>query len=394
MPIAPEKELLDLLRNQTISALTIDTNIFDEKGLQLSAAPLATVAILNNRPFDFLLSGTVANEIVGHLEKRAEDALRTVRKAIGEALYAFETVQPTRDQLLDQITGAQTARGAAQARFSQYVQNTGCEILPDEDLVTTKALFDGYFRGQAPFGTGKKKDEFPDALALHALEATASMRQKYFLVVSKDGDWRKFCAQSQRLYFLSELETALALLNDPPLVVRQSVLGWLAADSDGRAEIRNELEGMITNLDVDVNGYPTSGEMEAIPYGAELRNVEWADDADVDIIETSDPDEQGIVTAVLSMPLQIDLRVHVELTFSVWDSVDRESVSMGGRTVEVDETYDTRATVTVRMHDLGTENQEIEFASCEIDLNDIHLELGDVDVFEPEDYYDDTDEKR
>lgn len=394
MPIAPENELLDLLRNQTISALTIDTNIFDEKGLQLSAAPLATVAILNNRSFDFLLSGTVAKEILGHLEKRAEDALRTARKAIGEALYAFETVQPTRDQLLDQITGAQTASGAAQARFAQYAQNTGCEILPDEDLVTAKELFDGYFGGQAPFGTGKKKDEFPDALALHALESTASVREKSFLVVSKDSDWRKFCEQSQRLYFISELETALALLNDPPLVVRQSVLGWLAADSDGRAEIRNELEVVITNLDVDVNGYATSGEMEAIPYGTELRNVEWADDADVDIIETSDPDEHGIVTAVLSMPLQIDLRVHVELNFSVWDSVDREAVSMGGRTVEVDEMHDVRATVTVRMHDLGSEDQEIEFASCEIDLNNIDLELGDVDVFEPEDYYDDSDEQR
>lgn len=391
MPIPPENELLDLLRNQTISALTIDTNIFDEKGLQLSAAPLATVAILNSRPFDFLLSGTVAKEILGHLEKRAEDALRTARKAIGEALFAFETAQPTRDQLLDQITGTQTANAAAQARLAQYVQDTGCEILSDEDLVTTKEIFDGYFSGQAPFGTGKKKDEFPDALALHALEATASVRETSFLVVSKDGDWRKFCEQSQRLYLVPEIETALALLNDPPLVVRQSILGWLAADGDGRAEIRNELEGVVTNLDVDVNGYATSGEMEAIPYGPELRNVEWADNADVDIIETSEPDGQGVVTAVLSLPLQIDLRIHVDLNFSVWDSIDRESISMGGRTVEVDETHDIRATVTVRLHDLGGEDQEIEFESCEIDLNNIDLELGDVEVFEPEDYYDDHD---
>lgn len=381
--------MLDLLRNQTISALTIDTNIFDEKGLQLSAAPLATVAILNNRPFEFLLSGTVAKEILGHLEKTAEDAFRTARKAIGEALYAFETLQPTRDQLLDQIAGGQTATGAAQARFARYVQNTGCEILLDEDLVTTKKLFDGYFGGEAPFGTGKKKDEFPDALALHALESVASVREKSFLVVSKDGDWRRFCEQSQRLFFVDELETALALLNDPPLVVRQSVLVWLAADTDGRTEIRNEVERVITNLDVDVSGYATSGEMEAMPYGTELRNLEWADDADVDIIETSDPDEQGVVTTVLSMPLQIDLRVHVELNFSVWDSVDRESVSMGGRTIDVDETHVVRATVTVRMHDLGGENQEIEFDSCEIDINSIDLDIGEVDVFDTEDYYDD-----
>ena len=96
MPVIPEHDLLDLLRHGAISALTIDANIFDEKGLQLRATPLASVAILKNRAFTFLLSGTVANEVRGHIEKRADEALRAARKAIGEALYAFETHQPTR----------------------------------------------------------------------------------------------------------------------------------------------------------------------------------------------------------------------------------------------------------------------------------------------------------
>lgn len=393
MPIVTEDELSNLLRAQKISGLTLDTNIFDEKGLQLTAAPLATVAMLNNRPFDFLLSGTVAKEIVAHLEKSTEDAFRAVRKAIGEALYAFETVHPTRDEILDQITAARTAAAASRARFVQYVRDTSCEILKDEDLVTTRELFAAYFGGQAPFGTGKKKDEFPDALALHALEAAVRERKTSLLVVSKDGDWRKFCEQSQHLYLVSELETALALLNDPPLVVRQSILGWLAPKGDGRTVIENELEGLVTHLYVDVNGYATSGEMEAVPFGTELMNVEWADDADVDIIETSEPDQQGFMTAVVSMPLQINLRIHVELSFSVWDSVDREYISMGGRSVQVGETHDLRAMVTVRMHDLGGQDQEIEYKSCEIDLNHIYVELGDVDVFEPEDSYDEYNEQ-
>lgn len=393
MPVIPENELLDLLRAGAISALTVDTNIFDEKGLQLGAAPLATVAALKKRPFSFLLSGTVAKEILGHIEKKADESLRSARKAIGEALHAFETIKPTRDEILDQITGAQTPAIAAQARFAQYISDTGCEVLNDEDLVTTKELFDGYFGGHPPFGTGKKKDEFPDALALQALEATATARQISILVVSKDGDWRSFCESSQRLYLVTEIETALSLLNDPPLVVRQSILAWLGQEGDGRSEIQHVLEDTIIDLDVDVNGYATSGEMEAIPYGAELCSVDWSDDADVDIIETSDPDEEGAMTAVLSMPLYVDLRIHVELSFSVWDSIDRESIGMGGRSIEHDETREVRATVTVKMHDLGGEDQEIEFLSCEMDLNSLDIDLGEVDVFEPEDYYDERSEQ-
>lgn len=331
MPVIPEHDLLDLLRHGAISALTIDTNIFDEKGLQLRATPLASVAILKNRAFTFLLSGTVANEVRGHIEKRADEALRAARKAIGEALYAFKTHQPTRDHILNHITGGQTPADAAQSRFTQYVNDSGCEILEDEELVTTKELFDGYFEGQPPFGTGKKKDEFPDALALHALEATAAVRETSILVVSKDGDWRSFCEASTRLYLVSEIETALGLLNDPPLVVRQSILAWLAQEGDGRVEVQSALENAIIDLDVDVNGYAISGELEAIPYGTELRNVVWSEDSDIDIIETSDPDSDGVVTAVLSMPLQVDLRVQVELSFSVWDSVP--GVDWTGRTI-------------------------------------------------------------
>ena len=145
MPVIPDNELLDLLRAGAISALTVDTNIFDEKGLQLGAAPLATVATLKNRPFSFLLSGTVAKEILGHIEKKADEALRGARKAIGEALHAFETINPTRDEILDQITGARTPAAAALARYTQYINDSGCEVLNDEDLVTTKELFDGYF---------------------------------------------------------------------------------------------------------------------------------------------------------------------------------------------------------------------------------------------------------
>lgn len=393
MPILPEDELLSLLRDGTISALTIDTNIFDEKGLQLGSAPLVTVAALSNRPFSFLLSGTVAQEVRGHIEKKAEEALRSVRKAIGEALFAFETVQPTRDEILNQITGAQAPAGAAQSRFAEYVDQSGCEILNDEELVTTKDLFEGYFAGHPPFGTGKKKDEFPDALALRALEATATARATAILVVSKDGDWRNFCEVSQRLYLVPELETALSLLNDPPLVVRQAILTWLGPEDDGRAEIQHDLENRITDLDVDISGYATSGEMEAVPHGAELHSLDWPDDAEVDIIETSEPDENGVVSAVLSMPLSVDLRIHVELSFSVWDSIDRESISMGGRSVECDETRDIRATVTVNINDLGGVDQYIEFVSCEIDLKGLDVDLGDVDMFEPEDYYDDRDEQ-
>ncbi len=386
MPIVDEDNLVELIRDETISALTVDTNIFVEKGFRLTSPPLSTVSNLSNGHFSFILSGTIAREVQGHIEKDVDEKLKSARKTIGQALNAFETMHTTREQILNQITGTQTAAAAAKSRFSTYINTSNCEVLNDEELVTTKDLFDSYFGGTAPFGNGKKKSEFPDALALRALEATAITRETKFMVVSKDGDWKKFCEDSQYLYLIEQIESALSLLNDSPLIVRQSLLSWLGPEGEGREALSGELNSKIIDLDVDVNGHSSAGAMEAMPWGAEVRELNWPSNADVDIIETTVSEDGSYTTAVISMPFDAELRINVELGFSIWDSVDRESISMGGRSIELDDTYKIRATVTVKVHELGTEDQDIEIENCEIDISVLEVELGEVDMFEPEDY--------
>ena len=61
---------------------------------------------------------------------------------------------------------------------------------------------------------------------------------------------------------------------------------------------------------------------------------------------------------------------------------------MGGRAVDVEEDVYVRATLTVNVYNFGTEDQEIEFDEGEIEDRFHELELGEVDVFEPEDYWD------
>lgn len=62
--------------------------------------------------------------------------------------------------------------------FQRNQQDTGCEVLYDAMLVSTETIYESYFAGKPPFNTGRKKDEFPDALALHALERTAACHDR------------------------------------------------------------------------------------------------------------------------------------------------------------------------------------------------------------------------
>ena len=118
-----------------ITAVTVDTSIFDQKRLQLNSATMQSFSALKGKPFSFVLSSTVAKEVLSHLEKAANEALTTAKKGIGQALFSFETDAPTRDQLLEQISGGRTAVQASKQRWEKYIDDSGCEVLIDTDLV-------------------------------------------------------------------------------------------------------------------------------------------------------------------------------------------------------------------------------------------------------------------
>jgi hypothetical protein len=157
MPIVDDEQLKALLAEGRISAISVDTSIFDQKRLQLNSATMQALAGLKNRPFNFVLSGTVAKEVLAHLEKAAAEALQAAKKAIEKALFSFETKTPEREALLAQISGGRPAAEAATQRWEKYIEDTGCEVLTDTDLVSITTIYDGYFAGEPPFGSGRKK---------------------------------------------------------------------------------------------------------------------------------------------------------------------------------------------------------------------------------------------
>jgi hypothetical protein len=63
VPIVTDDRIKALLAEDRISALTLDTNVFDGQRLNLRSAVLKAVASLKDRPFLLLLSGTVVREM-------------------------------------------------------------------------------------------------------------------------------------------------------------------------------------------------------------------------------------------------------------------------------------------------------------------------------------------
>ncbi len=387
MPILSENELRTRLAAGNINVLTIDTCIFDEKKLQLNSGTLQALTRLSDRGFRFMLSDTVAIEVVNHLRDAVFQALKSANNGVDLALRAFEAKEPTRDEILDTITKGRTPEQAAQEQFDNYIKDANCEILNDRELVDTATLFEDYFSGQPPFGTGKKKNEFPDALALKALERTAMDHSLGILVVSKDGDWSKFCSSSERLYLVRDIERALALVANAPPVLRKSILGWLEDEANEPLKLRSHLASSVELIEIRANAIPSIGECELHVWAGELESVALPLEDQIDIIEFESRAEKEDLRLVVSLPLVLIVKIPIEINFLFWDSVDKEYVSMGGRTIEISEEIDTEAIITVYVQDQGAEEENITFVDVEISTKDYDIDLGEIDVFEPEDYW-------
>ena len=386
MPILDDDKIQCMLVQGSIRALSIDTNVFVEKGLQLRSPTLQTITELQKKPFPFVLSGTVAREVLAHLKKDGEDAIRTANRSIGKALNAFETTTPTRADLLNQITSGKNPSDAAQERFDSFVKRSACVVLEDTSMVDTETLFDGYFAGTPPFGGGAKKKEFPDALALNALEAFAEKEAIAILVVSRDKHWNEFCSESQRLYLVDNLEHALALINKPTELLRKTVLNWVAVDGLGYEEVRSHITHDAERISFTADGNSIAGTMEAVAWDGQVTEMHWPSIDEIDIIHFGETEDADAWEVVLSLPVTLLMRVAVELSFSAFDSIDRETISMGGRVEEVDEEIVSRATVKLQVIDHGDEDKEVELVETVIDVADVDIYLSDVDVFLPEDY--------
>lgn len=385
MPVLNNDELRKLVANEEITTLTVDTNIFDEKRLQLNSTTLLALKGLSGRGFRFVLAGTVAKEVELHIEKAAEAAFRTAKKGIGEALGAFETKKPSRRVMMKQITRGLDPKQLARARLKQYVKDTNCRVLKDTKRVEMAELFERYFKGRPPFGDGRKKDEFPDALALLALEEFAGGERAGMLVVSKDKDWRKFCADSKWLYLIPQIENALAIVANAPPALRRAAFDWMT-EEEHKQELSHRFQRLVEEIEFVVNAYPSTGECEINTWANELFSIHLPLEEEIDIIDLEFDDENNVVGLIVSFQLGISLSVPVEISFSVWDSVDRDSISMGSRWFDIDREEDFPATVIFQVFDRGSDGKVWDIVDVEIGPKYVEIDLGEIDVFADEDH--------
>lgn len=97
-------------------------------------------------------------------------------------------------------------------KFHDFLSEFSVETLGYEDAGIEK-VFALYFNRKAPFGDGKKKDEFPDAFVMEILEGWGAAENSSVYLVSTDKDFANDENEFERLEHVASLADLLSKLS-------------------------------------------------------------------------------------------------------------------------------------------------------------------------------------
>lgn len=217
-------------------AITIDTGTVDRNHLKLETGLLGQLVQFKDSPTTFILSDVVIREIERHLVKftaQTRDTLLSHLPALPELGLIGPALAESHKLIIE---GLKDPASAASARMEAFLLRCGVERVP-VDLCASTDVIDLYFAKRPPFEpTGKKKSEFPDAIALLSLEVWARASGAQLLAVSPDKGWHDYAATSSRIDVVSDLGEALALVQTHTEAATVRLAAFLGAIMDGDAE--------------------------------------------------------------------------------------------------------------------------------------------------------------
>ena len=182
----------------------IDTSIFVSQNYDYAGPVFKNIARLSNaRKTDIFVTDIILLEIQNNLDKeisKTDDAFLKVRK---DARVLKNLGAEHVDKIFPKLDKLHITK-KLKKKLSGFLEQARVTVIPASNS-SIDTVFAKYFSGEPPFGTGRKKSEFPDAFSMIAIEEWCKRKHEKMYVVSKDKDIESYCRESRNLIFLDDL---------------------------------------------------------------------------------------------------------------------------------------------------------------------------------------------
>ncbi|EKN3347114.1 DUF4935 domain-containing protein [Yersinia ruckeri] len=189
----------------------IDTEVFVRAGLEFSSRTLESFKnVCADGELRHVTTAIVVREVKGKIEGSIQDAIKNVTDFRRKAKILTNSNRDEIKALFGNIDQGVVINHAIEL-FDDFLTDSDATILDLSHVSADKAM-DMYFNCLPPFQEGKKKNEFPDAFTLLALECYLS-EEEYIYVISKDSDLIEFCRSHERFISIESLSDLLDIYN-------------------------------------------------------------------------------------------------------------------------------------------------------------------------------------
>lgn len=361
-------ELKNLVRTGQFGAITLDTSVFDAQGLKLESGLLKQLEQFRYSSTKLIISEIVKQEVLSHITEKTKDAKREIEKSLRQARDYWQIEEHEIEEIKKQVFGEREVQEIVNERFNQFVESTSLEIVEAQSYLIVSDLIQKYFQSEPPFSeTGKKKNEFPDAIALISLEAWANKNQTKVIVVTFDNDWKSFCKSSEKLCSSDDFAGALGLfqLQDADDICKYLSEKYESGDLESvKRAIFDALEDQIYDFDL----YPEAE--SSYSYEEEITELK-VNEFQFKLLELPNiifrPVNFDDDSLTVESRLSVDVNVECSFLFSVYDSLDKEDVGIGGNTVNTQADLEVEVLITF-IGDLSKIGAEVEIDDVEIEI--------------------------
>jgi hypothetical protein len=365
---------------QEYEALLIDTSIFDGNGLRLEKGLLGKLNQFKRSPVVFLLPDVICGEIKTHLEKKIRESRSALEKAINEAgdhiFFEGSTFNEAKSLLLE----SKEIEGLAEERLKNFIENTGAVALECGDHLSVSELLKKYFANAAPFSeSGKKKNEFPDAIVLMAVDEWAKKNNKSVLAIAKDGDWSRYCDSSDNIDCIEELSDGLAIFNkaNAPYAFLSKLESELDAD-----RALSFLDGVASQLKSELDGFTPDQDADSYLYWEPEGSSGWFKSFHLisNELRIIDSDEEYIV---LECKASITVEAEGEFSLSVHDSIDDDYVYIDSVTATAEAEFESEILISIvgnlegPIEELSIDQVEVVSPISRIHFGTLEPDFGD-----------------
>jgi hypothetical protein len=308
MPKMTAEELAAAVGAGAIGAITLDTSVFDRYGDDLRNKVLLGLTQFVGTTIKVVFSDIIVSEVQGHIARRAAGTIAAVQRELKNHRQAWG-----REESLEELGASAHLNDEpdqlAKKQWHAFASAVHASTLAAADHVHINQLTERYFVSSPPFsGTGKKKAEFPDAIALLSLEGWSRSQKTKLLVLSRDGDWQAFAAQSEHLVCLSDIPEALDQFNREARFVASRTMALLESQhmADTSYEIANAVELFFDDNSMEIEAHASPYGFEATLQGAALQY--WTLKSGPLVLKANDEE--------ITFVVDLDCKISFEASFS------------------------------------------------------------------------------